>query len=379
MGSDRPGHSNQPGGRPVSRVCPVTDPVRFEALLFDWGLPVLKPWGWFGDWRTGCIRESDWTTQDAWEWSFDIQKPEDWRGNHVLAWLTGEWYAHVLSGCRCVLDVGCQDGRPSLYLAQYIPEVVGIDVDNVALARARRAAQLGGRTNVRFETADVQALPYPDAHFDGVSFGAAFAYPGTDPTMELDEIHRALAQGGVLAMSTFHLYESPDAQDAPEIGRFYLEIDAAGRPFVHCWVECASRSRLYRVYLHGESELGQAVLQGARDVRRAPQSQVGPIRAVFVAGDVPRDCITEVYFTGEEQGSVHVDPEQFEALLSDAGFSEITSWFLPDEVAFATALRDQGILSRLHQEDLRPCLRALALSARRGAGCGSPLVSCVRA
>lgn len=360
------------------RAYPVTRPVRFEKLLFDWKLPVLKPWAWFGDWQSGCQRESDWTTPDAWRMTFDIQKPEDWKGNHVLAWLAGEWYAHVLRGCRRLLDVGCQDGRPSLYLAQYIPEVLGIDVDKVALERARRAARLGGRTNVRFEVADVQNLPYPDGNFDGVSFGAAFAYPGTDPEQELREIRRVLAPGGVLASFTFHLYEPPDAQEAPDIGRFYLEVDSQGRPFVHCWVESASRSRLYRVYLRRDSELGRTALRAASNPGGPSQSLVEELRSSFVSGDVPRSTITEVYFTGEEQSSVHVDPERFERLLLETGFSSITSWFLPDEVEFADALEREGVLGRLRQEDLLGCLRALVRSAKRRPGCHSPFVSCTR-
>jgi SAM-dependent methyltransferase len=357
---------------------PVTDPVELEKKLFRWGLPVQRPWVWFGDWESGVVRESDWTTPEAWQRTFDICEPDDWRGNHVLAWMTGEWYAQLFRDCRTVLDVGCQDGRPSLYLAQYVPEVVGIDVDRVSLERARRAAREGRRSNVRFELADAQDLPYADGVFDGVSFGAAFAYPGTDARKELEEIRRVLRPGGILALFTFHVHGPAAPQAAPEIGRFFPEIDGDGRPFVHCWVESRTLSRLYRVYLAPESALGLCVLSRARGRVELPESVVADLRGRFVAASVPRDSITEVYFTGEEEGSVHADPIEFEHALSDVGFGSIESWFLPDEVAFATALREDGILDGLRRDHLLPYLRALARSSRRVSGCRSPFVSCRR-
>lgn len=358
--------------------CPVTNPVELEKKLFRWGLPAQRPWVWFGDWESGVVRESDWTTPDAWEWAFDIHEPDDWRGNHVLAWLTGEWYAHLFGDCRKVLDVGCQDGRPSLYLAQYVPEVVGVDVDRVSLERARRAAREGGRANARFEFADAQDLPYADGAFDGVSFGAAFAYPGTDAQEELEEIRRVLRPRGILALFTFHVHGSVDPQTPPEIGRFFLEVDGDGRPFVHCWVENRSLSRLYRIYLTPESALGRQVLSRARGRVELPEPVVAGVKEQFVSASVPRESIAEVYFTGEEDGSVHTDPREFGRLLSEVGFVDITSWFLPDEVAFAAALREEGILRELRQEHLLPYLRALVRSSRRVAGCRSPFVSCAR-
>jgi len=97
-----------------------------------------------------------------------------------------------------------------------------------------------------------------------------------------------------------------------------------------------------------------------------------------VAASVPRESITEVYFTGEEEGSVHADPIEFEDTLSDVGFASIETWFLPDEVAFASALREEGVLDGLRQDHLLPYLRAPARSSRRVSGCRSPFVSCRR-
>jgi hypothetical protein len=158
--------------RDVGGELRVTDPIPLERMFQDWGMVEARPWTWFGNWRSGVERGSDWTTPEAWRWSFDVHRPEDWRGNHVLAWIVREWYAHLLQGPERVLDVGCQDGRPSLYVARYVKEVVGTDVDRVALARARRAAELGGGDNARFEVADAEKLPHGDRLrvWEGLSF-----------------------------------------------------------------------------------------------------------------------------------------------------------------------------------------------------------------
>ena len=70
-----------------------------------------------------------------------------------------------------VLDLGTGTGRAAFLLARRYPEaeVVGVDLAPAMLAEARKLTppELAGR--VRFEEADAEQLPYPDASFDLVS------------------------------------------------------------------------------------------------------------------------------------------------------------------------------------------------------------------
>src|SRR5215471_16250915 len=76
---------------------------------------------------------------------------------------------HLRPGMR-VLDAGCGPGSITLGLAQAVHpgEVIGIDLQVAKVERARELAATRRIRNVRFETADLYGLPFPDNAFDAV-------------------------------------------------------------------------------------------------------------------------------------------------------------------------------------------------------------------
>ena len=126
-----------------------------------------------------------------------------------------------------VLDVGCGPGRHALALGALGYDVVGVDVSQRFVDLGRAAAP----PNVRFERLDARELPFV-AEFDAVvslcqgAFGLAAGGPlsgggDADPDARvLDGMARALAPGGLLAVSAFSAYfqvrylEEADAFDA---------------------------------------------------------------------------------------------------------------------------------------------------------------------
>jgi SAM-dependent methyltransferase len=68
-----------------------------------------------------------------------------------------------------VLDIGCGTGSLVVLVKQLFPhvEVVGLDPDKKALARATRKAQRAG-ANIQFHRGFSDTLDYPDASFDRV-------------------------------------------------------------------------------------------------------------------------------------------------------------------------------------------------------------------
>lgn len=93
-----------------------------------------------------------------------------------------------------VLDAGCGFGQWTFALAQTCGQVTAIDFDPT---RIRVARELGhGATNVRFETASIEKLPYPDASFEGVFCFSAIYY--TDVRRSVKELARVLRPGGLI-------------------------------------------------------------------------------------------------------------------------------------------------------------------------------------
>jgi len=66
------------------------------------------------------------------------------------------------------LDVGCGEGADAIWLAQQGWTVTAIDVSEVAVARARAAAEHAGAT-VEWVSGDALQVPFPVATFDLVS------------------------------------------------------------------------------------------------------------------------------------------------------------------------------------------------------------------
>ena len=102
---------------------------------------------------------------------------------------------------RHLLDVGCGGGQSAIRLKVLYPHLslVGIDLSAEQIARARQRAQRKGFA-IRFEVADAQELPFPDASFDVVySFGSAKHWP--DPLKGFGECWRVLKSGGELLVA----------------------------------------------------------------------------------------------------------------------------------------------------------------------------------
>lgn len=102
-----------------------------------------------------------------------------------------------LSPADHVLDVGCGCGQTTRLAATHAATAVGVDVSSPMLAQARSLAEQEGLGNVRFEQADAQVYPFPDAAFDVISsrFGVMF-FDG--PLAAFTNLRRALRPGGRL-------------------------------------------------------------------------------------------------------------------------------------------------------------------------------------
>lgn len=104
---------------------------------------------------------------------------------------------HLAQDAR-ILDVGCGPGTITADLAGRVPRghVTGVDAAAEIIAQARELA--GQQENLRFATADVYALGYPDDSFDVVHAHQVLQHLG-DPVAALREMSRVTRAGGLIA------------------------------------------------------------------------------------------------------------------------------------------------------------------------------------
>lgn len=108
-----------------------------------------------------------------------------------------------LSRVRHVLDIGCGPGQSAFGLARRLPhaQVLGVDVADRMIARARQhhRGRYSALKNLRFERADVYALPADLPPFDLI-VGHSFLYLMPDREGALSALGAALGPGGRLAL-----------------------------------------------------------------------------------------------------------------------------------------------------------------------------------
>jgi len=104
-----------------------------------------------------------------------------------------------------ILEIGCGTGNLAILTKRLNPtsEVVGMDPDPKALARAQQKAQRSKAT-VQFDSGFSEELPYPDASFDRVlsAFMLHHVKPEGKP-LALREAFRLLKPGGSLHLVDF--------------------------------------------------------------------------------------------------------------------------------------------------------------------------------
>jgi ubiquinone/menaquinone biosynthesis C-methylase UbiE len=114
------------------------------------------------------------------------------------------------------VDLGCGQGGPCLWVARETgAAVVGIDLAEVGIGRAReRAQELGLANHARFEVADIISTGLPNASFDGaMSVDALWAVP--DKAGALRELARTLKPGARFAFTNWDRDLSPPGYPPP--------------------------------------------------------------------------------------------------------------------------------------------------------------------
>jgi SAM-dependent methyltransferase len=148
---------------------PVPHPTALESALFEARIPIKKP-SYEVSYTIGLISRPRYEPELL--RPINIHNPDDWY-NWSDNWLTGsvegEWFTYVFRNCQKVMDIGLGSGRPSLYIARTIPEVVGVEPGTCEIESARELQRKFGIKNVTFLQENALDLPFSDNSFDGAS------------------------------------------------------------------------------------------------------------------------------------------------------------------------------------------------------------------
>ena len=126
----------------------------------------------------------------------------------------------TLRAGETVLELGSGPGMDSLLAARRVGptgNVVGIDMCDEMIAKARHNANLLGLNNVRFVNAGIEKLPLPDESVDVVISNGVFNLC-TDKPRVLAEAYRVLRPGGRLQMADILLEEGVTPEEVAKKG-----------------------------------------------------------------------------------------------------------------------------------------------------------------
>lgn len=104
-----------------------------------------------------------------------------------------------------VLDVATGPGQPAISIAEAVGpegEVLGIDLSDRMVERARRTAEHAGASNARFEVVDAEDMDLEDASFDAAVCRSSLQILPR-PSRAIEEMARVLEPGGRFAASVW--------------------------------------------------------------------------------------------------------------------------------------------------------------------------------
>jgi SAM-dependent methyltransferase len=130
-----------------------------------------------------------------------------------------------------ILEAGCGTGAQTITLAPQNPQCrfTSVDISEDSLAAARKLIEANNIQNVRFQTADIFNLPFPDESFDHV-FVCFVLEHLPEPQKALSSLKKVLKTGGSLSViegDHGSAYYHPQSAAAQATIQCLIDIQAA--------------------------------------------------------------------------------------------------------------------------------------------------------
>jgi len=176
----------------------------------------------------------------------------------------------ALSSGSTVLDVGCGSGASAIPAAQKVgPDgrVIGVDLAERLLAKARMKATALQLQNVEFRVGDMEALGFADDTFDAVvCVFAIFFVP--DMVKQVRELWRMVRPGGQLAITTWgpRMFEPGSAAWWAAVKRYRADLYSAFSP----WERIISPQAVSQLLTEGGVGDAQITAVSGQQALRAP-------------------------------------------------------------------------------------------------------------
>jgi SAM-dependent methyltransferase len=138
-----------------------------------------------------------------------------------------------------VLDVATGTGVAAFMAAERVGpsgQVVATDISEKMINQTQGYAAKRGITNMEFERADAEDLPYPDASFDAVTCVLGLMFPA-EPQRAIDQIYRVLKPGGRAAVCVWgrrencgwaELFPITDARVESDVCPLFFQLGLPG-------------------------------------------------------------------------------------------------------------------------------------------------------
>lgn len=236
-------------------------------------------------------------------------------GNRKVA----EFFIHTLKGTRRVIDVGCGGGFPSLYVAEYVGDIIGIDAAFNMVGKARMNALKLSISNVSFLNAKGQQLPFKEDPFDGAILCGALE--ATDePEKMVQEIYPLLKKGARVACLNedwqFVMQKDPEAK---KLRRFYRK---EGKEIYYQYVERTRRPGRERDYRYSLAQNWPKLQEIAREMDLKREHRLG---TSLLPEEIPSDVILDIWY----DETARLDQPESEYLFKTAGYKDIQSRVAP--------------------------------------------------
>jgi SAM-dependent methyltransferase len=120
----------------------------------------------------------------------------------------GSYLAELQTTDADLLDFGCGAGGETIWVANHVRSVTGVDLDAEYLAQAQATLSQSGLRNCRFVYCSGTHLPFREASFDAVFSTDTFEHV-MDLETAFSELYRVLRPGGRLISRFGPLFYSP--------------------------------------------------------------------------------------------------------------------------------------------------------------------------